>query len=215
MRVDGPDNYLRQEHGCHILCGASGLRWVCGVPSRLTSRPFCACFTNMPVEHDGTNAFKFRVAFREAIKIDFRIFWDHSLTESLCPYRGEFCPEAYRTQHSRYLSRTHIGRARAPGPEQAQRRGRHPDRHLVLRSARLHPAGGGARPRDVSRCPQSVLRGHRRRGARSRRRVVALHRRCRARHFSTPGRPATRKTGDRRRWPASPPWKQPRTPLPA
>ena len=48
----------------------------------------------MPVEHDGTNAFKFRVAFREAIKIDFRIFWDHSLTVTgrLCPYRRESWP---------------------------------------------------------------------------------------------------------------------------
>ena len=26
VRVDGPANFLRQEHGCHILCGASGLR---------------------------------------------------------------------------------------------------------------------------------------------------------------------------------------------
>ena len=26
VRVDGPDNYLRQEHGYHILCGALGLR---------------------------------------------------------------------------------------------------------------------------------------------------------------------------------------------
>ena len=46
--------------------------------------------------HDGANAFKFRVAFREAIKIDFRIFWDHSLTVTgrLCAYRREFFPEA-------------------------------------------------------------------------------------------------------------------------
>ena len=53
-------------------------------------------FSNMPVEHDGANAFKFRAAFREAIKIDFRIFWDHSLTviERLCRYRREFFPEA-------------------------------------------------------------------------------------------------------------------------
>ena len=50
----------------------------------------------MPVEHDGANAFKFRAAFREAIKIDFRIFWDHSLTVTgrLCRYRREFFPEA-------------------------------------------------------------------------------------------------------------------------
>ena len=49
VRIDGADNFLRQEHGCRILCGASGLRRVCGVPSRLTSRPCRACFSSMSI----------------------------------------------------------------------------------------------------------------------------------------------------------------------
>ena len=66
----------------HPLC-TSGLRRAV----EIDQPPWRACFSNMPVEHDGTNAFKFRVAFREAIKIDFRIFWDHSLTVT-----GRLCP---------------------------------------------------------------------------------------------------------------------------
>ena len=37
-------------------------------------------FENLPAEHDGTNAFEFRIAFGEAIKIGFLTFRDHSLS---------------------------------------------------------------------------------------------------------------------------------------
>ena len=39
-----------------------------------------AHFENLPAEHDGTNAFEFRIAFGEAIKIGFLTFQDHSLS---------------------------------------------------------------------------------------------------------------------------------------
>ena len=55
-------------------------RRVCGEPSIVTSRICRVCVSNMPVEHDGTNAFKFRVAFSDAITIGFRTFRDQSLT---------------------------------------------------------------------------------------------------------------------------------------
>ena len=47
---------------------------------RITAEPLTAAFVNLPPEHDGENAFRFRVAFSEDIATSYRTLRDESFT---------------------------------------------------------------------------------------------------------------------------------------